>query len=252
MTKIRFCCSEEDRRIVATPYAQHPGKCLNLDWVNREALARCVERVAHFRLAFDTLVDLEEDRYEEAIRELQEMIRQDPGTAPGYLELGRALVHQRRYEEAIPVLRTSAQKTPDSGMAHYELALALIKTGQWEDALPEMKAAVLCTPGSAQMHFYLAAVNLRLKRFPEATAEFDKTLELDANHFLASLKYGEMLLLEGDAAGALSKLNQAVKVDPKSAEAHGALANTYQALGQNENAARERALAAQFQRQAPE
>ena len=198
------------------------------------------------------LVDLEEDRYEEAIRELQEMIRQDPGTAPGYLELGRALVHQRRYEEAIPVLRTSAQKTPDSGMAHYELALALIKTGQWEDALPEMKAAVLCTPGSAQMHFYLAAVNLRLKRFPEATAEFDKTLELDANHFLASLKYGEMLLLEGDAAGALSKLNQAVIVDPKSAEAHGALANTYQALGQNENAARERALAAQFQRQAPE
>ena len=40
-----------------------------------------------------------------------------------------------------------------------------------------MKAAVVCTPGSAQMHFYLAAVHLRLKQIPEATSEFDKTLE---------------------------------------------------------------------------
>ena len=193
------------------------------------------------------LVDIEEDKYDEAIGELQEMIRQDPGTSTGYLELGRALVHERRYEEALPVLRTSAQKAPDSGMAHYELALALIKSGQWEDALPEMKAAVLCTPGSAQMHFYLAAVHLRLKEISEATTEFDKALELDADHFLANLKYGEMLLLEGDATGALPKLTRAVKVNPKSAEAHDALSRTYDVLGKKESAARERALAAQSQ-----
>ena len=198
------------------------------------------------------LVDIEEDRYDEAIRELQAMVQQDPGTATGYLELGRALVHQRRYQAAIPILRTAAEKNPDSGMAHYELALALIKTGQWEEALPEMKAAVVCTPSAAQMHFYLAAVYLRLKRIPEATPEFDKALELDANHFLANLKYGEMLLLEGDAAGALPRLKQAVKVDPKSAEAHSALANAYLALGQKQNAERERALGAQSQRQAPD
>jgi tetratricopeptide (TPR) repeat protein len=198
------------------------------------------------------LVDIEEDRHDDAIRELQEFVLKEPETAIGYLELGRALVHQRRYQEALPVLRKSAQKTPDSGMAHYELALALIKTGQWEDALPEMKAAVLCTPKSAQMHFYLGAVDLRLKQIPEATAEFDKTLELDVNHFQANLKYGEMLLLEGDAAAALPKLIKAVKSNPKSPEAHDALANTYQALGQKENALREHALAVQFEREVTE
>ena len=82
------------------------------------------------------LVNIEEDRYDDAISHLQDVIRREPGAANGFLELGRALVHQHRYEEALPVLRTAAERRPDSGMAHYELALALIKTGQWEAALP--------------------------------------------------------------------------------------------------------------------
>ncbi|HVM93306.1 MAG TPA: sulfatase-like hydrolase/transferase [Terriglobales bacterium] len=190
------------------------------------------------------LVDIEEDRYDEAIAGLQDVVRKEPDAATGYLELGRALVHQRRFDDALPALRAAAERTPDSGMAHYELALALIKTGQWDAALPELQAAVVCTPKSAQMHFYLAAVHLRLKHFPEATAEFDKALELDSDHFLANLKYGEMLLLEGKADAALPKLNKAVKLEPKSAEAHAFLSRAFEELGQKQNAERERAIAA--------
>jgi arylsulfatase A-like enzyme/Flp pilus assembly protein TadD len=210
------------------------------------------DKIEIANLLHRALVDMEEDRYDEAIAGLQQVVKQEPDAATGYLELGRALVHRQRSQEALPVLRTAAEKTPDSGMAHYELALALIKTGQWEAALPEMQAAVVCSPKSAQMHFYLAAVHLRLKHVPEATAEFDKALELDANHFQANLKYGEMLLLEGKAADALPKLSQAVKVDPKSAEAHAFLGRTYEELGQQQNAERERDKAAQLGAQAPE
>jgi arylsulfatase A-like enzyme/Tfp pilus assembly protein PilF len=199
-----------------------------------------------------SLVDLEEDRYEEAIAELREVVRLEPDIASGHLELGRALVHVQRYQEALPVLRTAAEKNPNSGMAHYELGLALIKTGQWEAALPEMQAAVVCTPTSAQLHFYAGAVHLRLKHIPEATAEFESSLKIDPDHFLANLKYGEMLFREGDAAGALPKLVRAAKVDPKSAEAHAFLADTYQQLGQAQNASRERAKAAQLKAQPPE
>jgi len=150
------------------------------------------------------------------------------------------------------VLRTAAEKNPKSGMAHYELGLALIKTGQWEAALPEMQAAVVCTPNSAQLHFYAGAVHLRLKHIPEATAEFESSLKIDPDHFLANLKYGEMLFREGDAAGALPKLSRASKVDPKSAEAHAFLADAYQQLGQAQNASRERAMAGQLKGQPPD
>jgi arylsulfatase A-like enzyme/tetratricopeptide (TPR) repeat protein len=187
------------------------------------------------------LVDLEEDQYEEAIPELRDVIQKEPDVSTGYLELGRALVHEKKYEEAIPILRTAASKQPDSAMAHYELALALIKFGEWEMALPEVQAAVVCNPKSAQMHFYAAAVHLKLKHFSEATAEFDKALELDPKHYLANLKYGEMLLaVEGDPKAALPKLVQAAKVQPDSPEAHAFLARAYDALGQAANANHER------------
>jgi arylsulfatase A-like enzyme/Flp pilus assembly protein TadD len=199
-----------------------------------------------------SLVDLEEDRYEDAIAELSEVVRLEPDIASGYLELGRALVHVRQYQEALPVLHTAAEKNPKSGMAHYELGLALIKTGQWEAALPEMQAAVVCTPNSAQLHFYAGAVHLRLKHIPEATAEFENSLKIEPDHFLANLKYGEMLFREGDAAAALPKAVLAAKVDPKSAEAHAFLADVYQQLGQAQNASRERAKAEQLKTQAPE
>ncbi len=199
-----------------------------------------------------SLVDLEEDRYDEAIAELREVVRLEPDIASGHLELGRALVHTKKYSEALPVLRTAAEKNPKSGMAHYELGLALIKTGQWEAALPEMQAAVVCTPNSAQLHFYAGAVHLRLKHIPEATAEFDNSLKIDPDHFLANLKYGEMLLREGDPPAALPKLIRAAKVDPQSAEAHAALADAYQQLGQAQNASRERAKAEQLKNQPPD
>ena len=189
------------------------------------------------------LVAMEEDKYEEAIADLRAVVEKEPDASNGYLELGRALVHEQKYEEAIPILRSAATKMPDSGMAHYEIALALIKIGEWEMSLPEIQAAVVCSPKSAQMHFYSGAVNLRLKHLTDAATEFNNALQLDPRHFLANLKYGEMLLLEGNAQAALPRLLEAAKIQPESAEVHVFLAKAYSALGQTTNATRERATA---------
>lgn len=199
-----------------------------------------------------SLVDVEEDNYKDAIANLRDVIRLEPDMSSAYLEMGRALVHGHQYEEAVPVLRTAAEKNPKSGMAHYELGLALVKTGQWEAALPEMQAAVVCTPASAQLNFYLGAVHLRLKHIPEATAAFEEALKIEPDHFLANLKYGEMLFREGDAALALPKLVRAAKADPKNAEVHAVLSDVYQSLGQPQNSNRERLRADELAAQKPE
>src|SRR5260370_1890171 len=198
------------------------------------------------------LVEMEDDHYDEAIAELRDVIHMEPDMNSGYLELGRALVHRGDYSGALPVLRTAAVRRPDSGMAHYELGLALIKTGQWEAALPEMQASVVCAPNSAQLHFYAGAVHLRLKHIPQVTDEVENSLKIDPDHFLANLKYGEMVLREGDAAGALPKLSPAGEGGPKAGGAPACLAHAYQQIGQAQNASRERAKAAQLKTQAPE
>ena len=108
------------------------------------------------------------------------------------------------------------------------------------------------TPDSAQLHFFLGFVQLHLKHVPEATAELESSLRIDPDHFAANLKYGEMLLIEGHPNDALPKLSRAVKLDPESAEAHRYLADTYEQLGQAQEATRERAKAAELKNQAPE
>jgi choline-sulfatase len=200
-----------------------------------------------------SLFDLEQDRSDQAFASLQDIARMYPSDAvSAYLQFGTALIHLEKYQEAVSVLRTAADKSPDSSMAHYELGLTLVKTGQWEQALPEMQAAADRKPTSAQLHFDLAAVHAHLKHAPEATKEYEKTLELDPNHFQANLTYGRLLFLEGRREAALPKLRRAVTVDPQSADAHAFLADVYEKLGQTENASRERARAAELKSQPPE
>jgi Flp pilus assembly protein TadD len=107
-------------------------------------------------------------------------------------------------------------------------------------------------PASAQLHFDLAVVSTHLKHVPEATREYEKTLELDPNHFQANLMYGQLLLLEGHPDAALPKLSRAAELDPESAEAHGFLAVAYQRLGRAQEAERERTRAVHLKAQPPE
>jgi arylsulfatase A-like enzyme/cytochrome c-type biogenesis protein CcmH/NrfG len=197
-------------------------------------------------------VDFEEDRYEQGIAGLRELLRLEPNMPGVYMELGRALSHEQRYQEAVLAYSTAVEKMPDSAAAHYELGWNLVKTKQWEAALPEVRAAVGYTPNSAQLHFFLGFVELHLKQVPEATAEFENSLKIDPDHFMVNLKYGEMLLLEGRLDEALPKLSRAVRLDPESAEAHSYLADAYQQLGQTQDASRERAKAAELRNQVPE
>jgi tetratricopeptide (TPR) repeat protein len=198
------------------------------------------------------LADIGEDHYDEAIANLRDVVRLEPEMGSAYLELGRALVHNKQDQEALPMLRMAVEKLPDSGIPHYELGLLLVKNKDWEAALKEMQAAVVCTPHSALLHFDLAAVLTRLKRVNEAVAEYEKALEIDPDYFEANLTYGRLLLLEGHPEDALPKLSSAVKAEPESAEAHASLADAYEKLGQVENASAERVKASQLKAQQPE
>lgn len=202
------------------------------------------DKIQIANLMHQGLVDIEDDRYDEAIPKFEKVVTDEPNSPSGRLELGRALVHVKRYQDAIPVLQDAVAKSPDSGMAHFELGLAYVKTGQWEASLPEFQAADAKTPNSAQLHFYVGAVYARLKQVPEAEKEFEEALKLDPNHYLTNLLYGRLLFLERHPQQALPKLLLAAKLQPDYREPHRFLADYYEVTNQPQKAARERELAA--------
>ena len=188
------------------------------------------------------LVDMEEDRYDKAIADLRDLATQEPDMSMVDLELGQALARQGRQQEAMPFLRAAAEKDPTSPFPHYQLAVNFIVLEQFSAALQEMRAAEACAPNSAQYHFFVASLQARILNLPEAEKEYDEALKLDPNYFDAYLNYGRVLLMEEHPDAALSKLLQAEKLRPQSADVHTALAELYVQIGDVAKAQRERAL----------
>jgi arylsulfatase A-like enzyme/Tfp pilus assembly protein PilF len=200
-------------------------------------------------LLYDALVDVEQERYQEAVPILEQVLKQEPNTPIAFLQLGRAYMSLKEYQKAETPLRSLVEKKPDDAFARYELGCALVKTGNWDEALPHFEAAVSQMTGSAMMHFYLALVYQRISRSEEATNEFRSALRLDPSNFPANLLLGRLFVIQRRAAEALPFLRKAVKLRPDSIDAHRFLADVYGELGQQENSSRERTVAERLRSQ---
>jgi arylsulfatase A-like enzyme/Tfp pilus assembly protein PilF len=196
-------------------------------------------RVVIANRLYEALVDVENERFEEAIPVLEEVVKQEPNTPTAYLQLGRSYMALKEYEKAIRPLKISVEKKPDDAFAHYELGCALVKTGHWTESAPQFEAAVSEMTGSAMMHFYLALVYERTSRSTEAMAEFQSALRLDPNNFPANLLLGRMLVLQQKASDALPYLQKAAALHPDAIDPHRILSDAYTQLGQSTKANRE-------------
>ncbi|HEY6768675.1 MAG TPA: sulfatase-like hydrolase/transferase [Candidatus Sulfotelmatobacter sp.] len=207
------------------------------------------QRIAVANLFYEALVDVENERYEEAVPVLEQVVKQEPNTPAAYLQLGRSYMALKDYQKAVTPLRNLVEKKPDDAFAQYEFGCALVKTGHWDEAAPHFEAAVSQMSSSSMMHFYLALVYERTSRSTEALAEFRSALHLDPNHFPANLLLGRMFVMQQKATDALPYLLKAIKLRPDAIDPHRFLADAYTQLGQEANASRELAEAERIRSQ---
>jgi len=198
---------------------------------------------------YEAMVDTENNRFQEAIPILEDVVKREPRALSAHLLLGRAYVSLRRYQEAIAPLQQVVAATPENSLARYELACALVKTGRWNDAAPQFEAAVTQMNSSSMMHFYLALVYQRTSRNEEAENQFKEALRLDGNNFSASLLLGRMYVLQEKAAEGIPLLQRAATLRPDSIDPHRLLADAYAQLGQDDKAGAELSQAERVQSQ---
>jgi len=198
-------------------------------------------RVAN--LLHEALLEMEDDRYRDAIPQLEQVLKEEPDMPLANLQLGRAWSGLENYDKALPWLRKAVKLTPESGRAHFELGMALAETEDWAAAASQLEAALVYVPDSDEMYFDLATAYEHLGRIPDARKSYQTALQLNPNHYRANLMFGRLLGMHDDASAALPYLRKAVQLQPQSPDAHKFLANVYTELGQEENASRERAEA---------
>jgi arylsulfatase A-like enzyme/Flp pilus assembly protein TadD len=190
-------------------------------------------------LMHEGLIDIEEQRFPDAIVKLRKAIDQDPNVGMVYLELGKALLESKQNADAIPVLRKAVELMPDAGPAHARLGFALMEVEDWASAIREFRSALDHSQDSADLHLNLGLALARNSRTIDAAQELETAAKMDPGSFRANLEAGRILGMQGNAAGALPYLQQAVLLDPNSMDAHHFLSNIYRKLGKEEDADRE-------------
>jgi len=205
------------------------------------------DKVQIANLLHQAILAMDDEHYQEAIPQLQEVLKDQANLGLANLELGRAFDNLGNYPAAIPWLRKAIEIMPESGRAHYELGAALAESGDWAGAATQLEIAVVHAPDSDDMQFYLGMVYDELGRSAEAAIALQRALQIDPNHYRANLLLGRILGMHGRPNEALPYLQRAVKLQPKSPDAHKFLGNVYTELGQEENARREQMEARRLQ-----
>ena len=104
---------------------------------------------------------------------------------------------------------------------------------QYDQAAQLFSQAVQADPKDYAAHFHLGLAYSLLSKDAEATAEYEKTLELKPGLYQAELNLGILLLRDKRAQAAVSHLNTAAQAKPKEFRPQLYLADALLASGEN-------------------
>jgi arylsulfatase A-like enzyme/Tfp pilus assembly protein PilF len=201
------------------------------------------DKIKTANLLHRALLAVDDERFSDAVPQLEEVLKEQPDLALANLDLGRAFNGLDKYAQALPWLQKAVELNPQSGRAHFELGVALGETGDWAGSVVQLERAVSKAPDSDDLHFYLAMAYDKLGRATDAEKSFRRALRINPDHYRANLFLGRLLGMQNNPSAALPFLQKAVTLQPQSPDAHKFLANVYIELGQLQNARQEQAQA---------
>jgi tetratricopeptide (TPR) repeat protein len=116
-----------------------------------------------------------------------------------------------KWGDAEKEYRRAIELNPNSAAAHYFYAFTfLVAEKRFDQALEEFRLALSLDPLSPIMNTNYATTLMDAHRYPEALAQFRKTLERDPNFRPAHHKLAQLYAATGDFANAVSELRKFV------------------------------------------
>jgi len=122
-----------------------------------------------------------------------EVLRLDPKFPGVHLELGKAYISLRRTEDAIRELETVLKETPGDGDASYFLGGLLVQEGHFAEGIPYLERARRVRPDSWAAYFYLGKAKLRLEQPAAAVVLLQRAVELSPDEASAYYQLGQAL-----------------------------------------------------------
>ncbi len=146
---------------------------------------------------------------------------QPPG--PKSLLLGEKYLEQGNYEKALKYLTRASELMPEHPQVWNYLGLAYHGAQQPAEAVEKYQRAIRIDRNLPAPHYNLGSLLLEQGHLPQAVAELNAFVTLQNDSAQGWTKLGTALLRMRRADEAERVLSQALKIDPKNAEAHNAM-----------------------------
>jgi tetratricopeptide (TPR) repeat protein len=166
---------------------------------------------AHNRLGRAWLV---QGQMTEAIGELKEATRLNPGFVEAYYSLGHIANWQRQVREAMAYYQKALAIQPDSVVAHMSLGNLLLQSGRLDEAIRELQEVVRLNPAIAGAYDSLGRAFTSKRKADEAIACYQKALEIQPDSAETLNSLGLAFSLEGRLPEALASFQKAVEIQP--------------------------------------
>lgn len=151
-------------------------------------------------------------------------------------ENARKFIEDEKYEEAIKLLQEILGKRPDETNTIYLLGICYEKVGKTKEAKKLFEKVVERKPNFAPVNFKLAVIYHREGNKDNALKYYRKTVELDKTNWVAFYDAGILLFEKGETDKAIEYLKAANKINPKDAPTIEYMGMCYLKKGENAKA----------------
>ena len=151
-----------------------------------------------------------------------------------YVALSTLLASQGRAAEAQARLSEARAKLPDSGAMQRALGEVATAQGLFDEAIAHYQTAVSQDRKDLRSQFLLGEAFLRVRRFDEATQQFDKVAAADPDYPNLAMRRGELLEASGHIVQALEQFKAALARAPKDLDMQLRVGAAYVGAGRGE------------------
>jgi rhomboid protease GluP len=179
---------------------------------------------------------LEKGSPDEAIRQLEPVVKEHPDNPGALVSLGRAYIAKKDYAQAEAVLNRVTANHPDDFAARYVLGRLYLATHRWDAAHHVFSRVTQEIPKNEDSWIFLGNSLDGLGREQEAIDAYQRCIELNPKNFYAHRDLGRAQLKLKQTDAAIQSLQKALELNPRSLRAQRGLAGAFLAAGRRDDA----------------
>jgi tetratricopeptide (TPR) repeat protein len=181
---------------------------------------------------------MELSRFPEAVAEAQNGLAANPKSYALRLRLGAAYLAAGRYAESESVFRDLVAAGDPLPFGYVGLAQVLLRTGRAAEAATELADAEKKQGAKFLLSYFRGLALARAAKSEEALAAFQQAVRLDPKNAEAHASLGKTQLTLGHVHEAIPELLGALRLDPGNTQAKRLLSQAYRRAGDAQNAAK--------------